>query len=139
MEGYDDEHALCQGATTDNGFYVIYAPTLLPLDEVNEAFRLLEDREVFGRVVVRRERGEALRGAGPGRFRRLALFEFLGLKVVSLDHDTGTLTVVMPMRPELEAAGRHWQIHGGPIAPFIGHVGDYADRMALGGGVPTTN
>jgi alcohol dehydrogenase len=25
----------------------------LPLDEVNEAFRLLEDREVFGKVVVR--------------------------------------------------------------------------------------
>jgi len=25
----------------------------LPLEEVNEAFRLLEDREVFGKVVVR--------------------------------------------------------------------------------------
>jgi alcohol dehydrogenase len=25
----------------------------LPLEDVNEAFRLLEDREVFGKVVVR--------------------------------------------------------------------------------------
>ena len=25
----------------------------LPLEEVNEAFRLLEDREVFGKVVVK--------------------------------------------------------------------------------------
>jgi uncharacterized protein (TIGR00369 family) len=64
---------------------------------------------------------------------------FLRLRVVALDHDAGTLTVVMPMRPELERRLGTGQFHGGPIAAFIDTVGDYAIGMALGGGVPTIN
>jgi uncharacterized protein (TIGR00369 family) len=64
---------------------------------------------------------------------------FLRLKVVALDHDAGTLTVSMPMRPELERRLGGGQFHGGPVAAFIDSVGDYAIGMALGGGVPTIN
>jgi uncharacterized protein (TIGR00369 family) len=64
---------------------------------------------------------------------------FLGLRVMALDHDAATLTVVMPMKPELERRLGTGQFHGGPIAAFIDSVGDYAIGMALGGGVPTIN
>lgn len=64
---------------------------------------------------------------------------FLSLRVVALDHDAATLTVVMPMRPELERRLGTGQFHGGPIAAFIDSVADYAIGMALGGGVPTIN
>ena len=64
---------------------------------------------------------------------------FLGLKVVTLDHEAGTLTVSMPMRPELERRLGSGQFHGGPLAAFIDSVGDYAIGMAVGGGVPTIN
>jgi uncharacterized protein (TIGR00369 family) len=64
---------------------------------------------------------------------------FLRLRVVALDHDAGTLTVTMPMRPELERRSGTGQFHGGPIAAFIDSVADYAIGMALGGGVPTIN
>ena len=56
-----------------------------------------------------------------------------------LDHEAGTLTVTMPMRPELERRLGGGQFHGGPIAAFIDTVGDYAIGMAVGGGVPTIN
>lgn len=64
---------------------------------------------------------------------------FLRLKVVALDHDAGTLTVSMPMRPEFERRLGSGQFHGGPIAAFIDVVGDFAIGMAVGGGVPTIN
>jgi uncharacterized protein (TIGR00369 family) len=67
---------------------------------------------------------------------------FLGLlrlRVVALDHDAGTLTVSMPMRPEFERRLGSGQFHGGPIAAFIDIVGDFAIGMAVGGGVPTIN
>jgi len=64
---------------------------------------------------------------------------FLRLRVVELDHGAGTLTVSMPMRPELERRLGTGQFHGGPIAAFIDTVGDYAIGMALGSGVPTIN
>jgi len=64
---------------------------------------------------------------------------FLQLRVVSLDHAAGTLTVSMPMRPEFERRPGTGQFHGGPIAAFIDVVGDFAVGMAAGGGVPTIN
>jgi uncharacterized protein (TIGR00369 family) len=64
---------------------------------------------------------------------------FLQLRAVALDHDAGTLTVTMPMRPELERRLGTAQFHGGPIAAFIDIVGDFAVGMTLGGGVPTIN
>jgi len=64
---------------------------------------------------------------------------FLQLRAVALDHDAGTLTVTMPMRPELERRIGTAQFHGGPIAAFIDVVGDFAVGMTVGGGVPTIN
>ena len=64
---------------------------------------------------------------------------FLQLRVIALDHDAGTLTVTMPMRPELERRVGTAQFHGGPIAAFIDIVGDFAVGMTVGGGVPTIN
>jgi uncharacterized protein (TIGR00369 family) len=64
---------------------------------------------------------------------------FLQLRAVTLDHGAGTLTVTMPMRPELERRIGTAQFHGGPIAAFIDIVGDFAVGMAVGGGVPTIN
>ncbi len=64
---------------------------------------------------------------------------FLQLRAVALNHDAGTLTVTMPMRPELERRIGTAQFHGGPIAAFIDIVGDFAVGMTVGGGVPTIN
>jgi uncharacterized protein (TIGR00369 family) len=64
---------------------------------------------------------------------------FLQLRAIVLDHYAGTLTVTMPMRPELERRLGTSQFHGGPIAAFIDIVGDFAVGMAVGGGVPTIN
>jgi len=64
---------------------------------------------------------------------------FLGLRVVSLEYGTGSLTVTMPMRAEIERRAGTRQFHGGPIAAFIDIVGDFAVGMAVGGGVPTIN
>jgi uncharacterized protein (TIGR00369 family) len=65
--------------------------------------------------------------------------DFLQLRAIALDHAAGTLTVTMPMRPELERRIGTAQFHGGPIAAFIDIVGDFAVGMTVGGGVPTIN
>ena len=64
---------------------------------------------------------------------------FLQLRAVALDRDAGTLTVTMPMRPELERRTGTSQFHGGPLAALIDIVGDFAVGMTVGGGVPTVN
>jgi len=78
------------------------------------------------------EQIQAIFGASP-------FLDFLQLRAVALDHGAGTLTVTMPMRPELERRTGTAQFHGGPIAAFIDIVGDFAIGMAVGGGVPTIN
>lgn len=65
---------------------------------------------------------------------------FLGLTVEAVDTAAGTVSMRMPMRPELERGGpMKGQFHGGPIASFIDTVGDFAVAAAVGGGVPTVN
>jgi uncharacterized protein (TIGR00369 family) len=63
----------------------------------------------------------------------------MGLEALSMDYDTSTLAVKMPMSPSLERVAGTKQFHGGPIESFIDTVGDYAIGMLLGGGVPTIN
>ncbi len=64
---------------------------------------------------------------------------WLGLKVVSLDHERQEIMVSMAMRPELERRPGTRQFHGGPIAALIDITGDFAIGMLVGGGVPTMN
>jgi uncharacterized protein (TIGR00369 family) len=64
---------------------------------------------------------------------------WLGLKVVSVDHERQEIAVRMEMRPELERRPGTRQFHGGPIAAVIDVVGDFAIGMLVGGGVPTMN
>jgi uncharacterized protein (TIGR00369 family) len=72
-------------------------------------------------------------------FDRSPFIGWLGLQVVSLDHERQEITVRMAMRPELERRAGTRQFHGGPIAAFIDIVGDFAIGMLVGGGVPTMN
>jgi len=72
-------------------------------------------------------------------FDRSPFIAFMGLKVLSLDHDKSILIARMPLRPELERRPGTRQFHGGPIASFIDVVGDFAIGMLVGGGVPTIN
>lgn len=66
---------------------------------------------------------------------------FLALRVASVDHARGELTVTMPMRAEIERGAGTAQFHGGPIAAFIDCVGDFAVALIVGGGVspPSTS
>jgi uncharacterized protein (TIGR00369 family) len=72
-------------------------------------------------------------------FDRSPFIGWLGLKVVSLDHERQEIRIRMDMRPELERRPGTRQFHGGPIAAFIDIVGDFAIGMLVGGGVPTMN
>ena len=72
-------------------------------------------------------------------FDRSPFIAWLGLKVVSLDHERQEITLTMAMRPELERRPGTQQFHGGPIAALIDVTGDFAIGMMVGGGVPTMN
>lgn len=72
-------------------------------------------------------------------FDRSPFMGWLGLKVISLDHERQEIIVQMDMRSELERRPGTRQFHGGPIAAFIDIVGDFAIGMLVGGGVPTMN
>ena len=75
---------------------------VLPLEEVNEAFRLLEDREVFGKVVLKPSSEETSKRLSAEQvqaiFDRSPFISFLGLRVTGLDHDKGELAVRMLLR-----------------------------------------
>lgn len=65
---------------------------------------------------------------------------FLGLKVTDISVEDGTVTMTMPIRPELERGSQiTGQFHGGPVASLVDTVGDFAVAIAVGGGVPTMN
>jgi uncharacterized protein (TIGR00369 family) len=72
-------------------------------------------------------------------FDRSPFIGWLGLRVVSLDHERQEIAVRMDMRAELERRPGSRQFHGGPIAAFIDITGDFAIGMLVGGGVPTIN
>jgi uncharacterized protein (TIGR00369 family) len=72
-------------------------------------------------------------------FDRSPFIGWLGLKVVSLDHERQEITIRMAMRHELERRPGTRQFHGGPIAALIDIAGDFAVGMLVGGGVPTMN
>ncbi len=72
---------------------------------------------------------------------RSPFISFLGLRATALDLRSGSVTMTMPMRPELQRGGPGGtaMFHGGPVASFIDTVGDFAVAAAVGGGVPTMN
>ncbi len=64
---------------------------------------------------------------------------FLGLTCESIDTETKSVVLTMPLRPELERGGGDGWFHGGPVAALIDTAGDFAVILATGGGVPTVN
>ena len=79
------------------------------------------------------------RAALDERVGRSPFIRFLGLEVLDADPDAQTVTMRMPMRPELERTAGTGHYHGGAIAALIDTVGDYALIMRLGVAVPTIN
>jgi uncharacterized protein (TIGR00369 family) len=64
---------------------------------------------------------------------------FLGLKVVSVDHESGEIEMSMPMKSDFERRAGTGQYHGGVIASIIDIAGDFALGMMVGTGLPTVN
>ncbi len=64
---------------------------------------------------------------------------FSGAKIDSIDYETHSLVMIMPMRPEFERRADSGQWHGGPIASLIDTAGDYAMALQVGAPVPTIN
>ena len=64
---------------------------------------------------------------------------FCGFRIEEANRDSGTLTMLLPSRPEHQRLSGSHQVHGGPIAAFIDTAGCYACIMTLGHGVPTIN
>jgi uncharacterized protein (TIGR00369 family) len=64
---------------------------------------------------------------------------FYAMRILSADHDGGTLVVEMPLRPELERLPGTGQWHGGAISGLIDTAGDFALVMTAGGPLPTIN
>lgn len=73
------------------------------------------------------------------RLERSPFIRFLGLEVLGADAGAETVTMRMPMKPELERGAGTGQFHGGAIAALIDTVGDYALIMKVGAAVPTIN
>lgn len=64
---------------------------------------------------------------------------FMKLECTEMDAAAGTISMKMPMRPELERGAGSGQFHGGPIASLIDTVGDFAVVMVTNGSIPTVN
>ncbi|MEM7097733.1 MAG: PaaI family thioesterase [Pseudomonadota bacterium] len=62
-----------------------------------------------------------------------------GMRVSEIDIDAESLTLTMPLKPEMERGAGTGQFHGGPIAALIDTAGCFALIMLLGRGVPTVN
>ncbi|NKB98880.1 MAG: hotdog fold thioesterase [Pseudomonadales bacterium] len=62
-----------------------------------------------------------------------------GMRITEADHETATLTMTMPLRPEFERAADTGQWHGGPIAALIDTAGCFGLIMIIGQGSPTIN
>jgi uncharacterized protein (TIGR00369 family) len=67
------------------------------------------------------------------------MIKFFGIQAKTADAAKGVVTMVMPLRPELERTAGTGQLHGGAIAAFIDIAGDFAVAVTLGGAVPTIN
>ena len=64
---------------------------------------------------------------------------FCQVKVLSIDAQSETLVIEVPMRTEFERRAGTGQWHGGPIAALIDTAGDYALVLRTGAGMPTIN
>ena len=64
---------------------------------------------------------------------------FCRIRLIEVDYEKQSLTMVMPMREEFERSDGTAQMHGGPIAALVDTAGCFACVMMLGYGVPTIN
>ncbi|MEO0881359.1 MAG: PaaI family thioesterase [Pseudomonadota bacterium] len=62
---------------------------------------------------------------------------FLAVKVTDADPSSGTVSLRMTSRPEIQRMDGSPQIHGGPLAALIDTAGDLAVAQSVGGAVPT--
>src|SRR5262249_60610970 len=72
-------------------------------------------------------------------FDRSPFIGWLGLKVVSIDHERQEIAITMAMRPEFERRPGTRQFHGGALAGFIHVTRDFALRMTVRGGGANLN
>lgn len=64
---------------------------------------------------------------------------FMRMRAKTVEPETETVVLEMPMRPEFERGKGTGQYHGGVIATFIDVAGDFAVALVVGGPVPTIN
>jgi uncharacterized protein (TIGR00369 family) len=64
---------------------------------------------------------------------------FLGLELMALDPKEQTLSLRLPMRPELERSPGSGRCHGGVISALIDTAGDFVLIMLTGAAPPTLN
>ncbi|HXP75182.1 MAG TPA: PaaI family thioesterase [Stellaceae bacterium] len=64
---------------------------------------------------------------------------FMRMRAKSVERETETVVLELPMRPEFERGKGTSQYHGGVIATFIDVAGDFAIALVVGGPVPTIN
>jgi len=64
---------------------------------------------------------------------------FMRMRAKSVEPETETVVLELPMRAEFERGKGTGQYHGGVIATFIDVAGDFALALVVGGPVPTIN
>jgi uncharacterized protein (TIGR00369 family) len=70
---------------------------------------------------------------------RSPLIKFMGMRVTTIEPEKQSVTIAMPLRPELERGPGTGQWHGGAIASLVDVAGDFALVLSLGAAVPTIN
>lgn len=73
------------------------------------------------------------------RLKKAPFNSFMGLTVLTADHEKGEIVMQMALRPEFERMAGSGQFHGGVIAAMIDAVGQYVLMMMLGKPLATIN
>ena len=73
------------------------------------------------------------------RLQKAPFNSFLGLNVLSADHDKQVIVMQMKLRPEFECIAGSGQFHGGVISALIDAAGHFAIMMMIGKPLATIN
>jgi len=108
---------------------------VLPLEQAAEGLRLIQDREIFGKVVVTALSEQLTLEQIHEIVTRAPFHQWLGLKVVAV-HDDG-IEIKATWREEWVVNVDRRYTHGGILASLIDLGADWAMVRKLGRGVPT--